>query len=44
MQPFNDTRYKGIDILKNYYKKVTEVPEPQEYYAVTFIDLFFLFV
>jgi len=35
MQPFNDTRQKGIDILKAYCKKAMEVPEPQEYYAVT---------
>lgn len=33
MQPFNETRQTGIDILKAYYKKVVEVPEPQEYFA-----------
>lgn len=33
MQPFNESRQKGIEILKAYCKQAIEVPEPQEYYA-----------
>ena len=33
MLPFNESRQKGVDILKAYCRKVTEVPDPQEYYA-----------
>jgi hypothetical protein len=33
MLPFNETRQKGVDVLKAYCKRVMEVPDPQEYYA-----------
>jgi len=33
MAVFNDSRDKGVQIMKDYCFSVTEVPEPNEYYA-----------